>query len=157
MGLFKKIGSFLLQGALNSTGVKCRNPYMGLILQAEDNDLITDDMFRASLAYQYGQYGLRKDSDKTIEYCCKAAEDGLDSSQFYLAQMYYEGNGVEKNVNKVLEWVEKSLHLGNSNARGLFSWIIMSNDLQNLLSDKVMRGTSYKELSMTNPSQVSNG
>ena len=29
MGLFKKSGKFILQGALNSTGAKCLNPYNG--------------------------------------------------------------------------------------------------------------------------------
>lgn len=365
MGIFKKIGKFILHGALNSTGVKCLNPYVGMILQAECDDLIADEMFRASLAYQYGQYGLRKDVDKAIEYCRRAAErghapaqlnmvmwsmqkpddhnpevmhwlqlaadqgerqalynlgisyhrgdiaspdirkslslvrksaerhygpasarlamiyangdndikadmrlarffalkgtmendndahtvlmqlateeekkcghidpnpiieaaidagepmaaidkyirlsqedkskitvaitelekfsnsdsrlvdeilgilylemkdyekalvhftkaavDGLDWSQFYLAQMYYEGNGVEKNVPKALEWVEKSLNLGNNNARSLFSRMIMSNDLQDLLPDKVMRGPAYLELSNINNPREANG
>lgn len=48
MELFKKIGKFLLQGTQASTGIKCRNPYMELILQAEDHDLIADEMFHAS-------------------------------------------------------------------------------------------------------------
>lgn len=364
MGLLKKLVNFFLQGVLNSTGVKCLNPYMGLILQAEDDDLIADEMFRASIAYQYGQYGLRKDSDKAIEYCrkaaerghasaqlnmvmwsmqkpddnnsevmrwlqlaagqgerqalynlgisyhrgdigspdiykslclvrksserhygpasarlamiyangdgeipadkrlarffalkgmmendndahtvfmqlateeekesghinpnpiidsaieagepmaaidkylilsqedksniafaitelekfsngdcrlieevlgilylemkdyekalihfTKAAEEGLEWSQFHLADMYYDGKGVEKDVAKALEWVEKSINLGNDNARALFARMIMSNDLQDLLPDKVMRGAAYMELSKTNTPQEAN-
>ena len=365
MGLFNKIGKLLFRGAMNSAGVKCLNPYLELILQAEDDDLIADEMFRASLAYQYGQYGLRKDSDKAIEYCrkaaerghaaaqlnmvmwsmhksddnnpevmrwlrlaanqgerqalynlgisyhrgdigspdihkslclvrksserhygpasarlamifaqgdgeipadnrlarffalkgtmendndahtilmqlateeekkcghiahdpiidsaieagepmaaidkyirlsqedkgnialaitelekfsgsdcrlvdeilgilylemkdyekalthlTKAAEDGLAWSQFYLADMYYDGKGVEKDVSTALKWVEKSFNLGNNYARALFARMIMSNDLQDLLPDKVMRGPSYMELSKTNTTQSSNG
>ncbi len=364
MGLLKKLVNLFLQDVQNSAGVKCLNPYMGLILQAEDDDLIADEMFRASIAYQYGQYGLRKDSDKAIEYCrkaaernhaaaqlnmvmwsmqkpddnnsevmhwlhlaagqgerqalynlgisyhrgdvgspdihkslclvrksseryygpasarlamiyangdgeipadkrlarffalkgmmendndahtilmqlateeekksghinpnpiinsaieagepmaaidkylilskedksnitfaitelekfsnsdcrlieevlgilylemkdyekalihfTKAAEDGLECSQFLLADMYYDGKGVEKDVAKALEWVEKSINLGNDNARALFARMIMSNDLQDLLPDKVMRGPAYMELSKTNTPQEAN-
>ena len=53
--------------------------------------------------------------------------------------------------------VEKSLNLGNNYARALFSRMIMSNDMQVLLPDKVMRGPSYMELSKTNTTQSSNG
>lgn len=364
MGVFKKIGKLLLQGMLESTGTKCLNPYMGFILTAEDDDLIADEMFRASLAYKYGDYGLSQDSKKAITYCRKAAErghavaqlnmvmwtmnkpddcseevmhwlllaaeqgerqalynlgisfhrgdignpdihkslnlirksaehhyspalarlaliyangdgdipadmrlaryfalkgilendddahnimmqlateeerkeghidsesiidsainageplavidkylrlshedkgninqaiselekysdrdcrlideilgilyleskdyeralkhftlaaeDGLDWSQFYLADMYYSGKGVEKDVSLALKWVEKSLNFGNNYARALFSRMIMSNDLQDFLPDKIMRGPSYMELSKSNMNQTQN-
>ena len=84
---------------------------MGLILRPEDDELIADEMFRVSLAYEYGQYGLYQDYEKALKHFTLSAEDGLDRSQFYLADMYYSGKGVEKDVSLALKWVEKSLTL----------------------------------------------
>lgn len=98
-----------------------------------------------------------KDYEKALMHFTKAAEDGHVYAQVYLAEMYYEGKGVEKDVAKALEWVEKSLNFGNNDARRLFARMIMSNDLKDLLPDKVLRGPAYLELSNCNKTQKSNG
>ena len=84
--------------------------------------------------------------DEALLYIEKAAPEGFDYAQFILALAYYKGLGKEKDIEKALGWVIKSLNLGNKNARKLFAEMIMSNDLQELLPDKVMRGPSYLEL-----------
>lgn len=95
----------------------------------------------------------KKQLDKAIPNFEKAANEGLDWSQFYLADLYYNGNGVERNVEKALMLVEKSLNSGNDQARRLFAQMTMNNDLQDILPDKVMRGPAYLELSYSQSKQ----
>lgn len=102
-------------------------------------------------------YLQNKQLDKAVANLEVAANDGLDWSQFYLADAFYNGHGVERNVGKALQWVEKSLNLGNNNARQLFAQMIMNNDLQDILPDKVMRGPAYMELSNSQTRQAGDG
>ena len=134
MGLFNKIGKLLFRGAMNSAGVKCLNPYLGLILQAKDDDLIADEMFRASLAYQYGQYGLRKDSYKAIEYCRKAAERGHAAAQ--LNMVMWSMHKSDDNNPEVMRWLRLAANQGERQAlynlgisyhRGILVLLILIN------------------------------
>jgi TPR repeat protein len=84
--------------------------------------------------------------EKAMTHLLIAANDGLGDAQCLLANILYEGKGGKKNIEEALKWVEKSLNLGNKGARALFAHMIMSNDLQTLLPDTVMRGGSYFEL-----------
>lgn len=60
--------------------------------------------------------------------------------------MYYKGVGVEKDVAKAWEYLEKAINKGNNESRFLFATMCLNNELQNILPDKVMRGMSYMEV-----------
>ena len=50
---------------------------------------------------QTGHCGVTKDFAKAAEWYRKAAEQGDANAQFYLAGLYANGNGVEKNMKKI--------------------------------------------------------
>lgn len=52
------------------------NLYLGLQLEAKTEDLMADELFRISLAYQGGLYMLPKDDEKARYYCLEAAKKG---------------------------------------------------------------------------------
>lgn len=114
MGLLNKIGNILFRGMTKSAGVECLNPYIGLILKADDNDLIADELFRVSLAYQYGQYGLRSDSEKAKEYCRKAAERGHAAAQLNMAM--WTMTKPDDSSKEVLDWLQKAADQGERQA-----------------------------------------
>lgn len=109
-------------------------------LLSETEDFIIDE----GLGYLYCKTG---NFNAAIPLLSKAAEAGFDGAQAILADIYYNGRTGEKDVKKALEWVIEAINQGNNKARYLFAQMIMSNDLQELLPDKVMRGMSYLELS----------
>ena len=108
-------------------------------LLSENEDLIMHE----GLGYLYYKKGM---FETALPYLTKAAEGGFDDSQTMLADIYYNGRLGDKDIDKALDWIIKAINLGNNQARALFAQIIMSNDLQDLLPDKVMRSPSYLEL-----------
>ncbi len=85
MGFFEKIGNKLFQGMMHSAGIECLNPYIGMILKADEKDLIADEMYRVSLALQDGAYGLKPNAKRAYDYCYKAAEKGHSVAQLFMA------------------------------------------------------------------------
>ena len=47
-----------------------------------------------------------------LSLCHKAAEQGDDKAQYYLAKCYEEGKGVEKDLVKAVEWYAKAAEQG---------------------------------------------
>ena len=74
MGILNKLGNLIFKGLLSSAEVECLNPYIGLLLKADEEDLIADELYRLSLAFQYGEYGLVTDENRALHYCKMAAE-----------------------------------------------------------------------------------
>lgn len=85
MGFFDKIGNILFRGMMRSSGVECLNPYIGLLLKANEDDLIADELYRLSLVFQYGNYGMSIDESRAIHYCGLAAEKGHEVAQLFYA------------------------------------------------------------------------
>ncbi len=56
--------------------------------------------------YYSGLLGVNVDGSKAKEYFYNAALKGNASAAYYLAQMYAEGQGVEKNVDEAIKWKE---------------------------------------------------
>ena len=111
-------------------------------LLSENEDLIMHE----GLGYLYYKKGM---FETALPFLIKAAEAGFDDSQTLLADIYYNGRVGDKDIHKALDWIIKAVNFGNNQARALFAQMIMSNDLQELLPDKVFRGPSYLELAHT--------
>lgn len=92
-------------------------------------------------------YFKKQDYISALPYLTKAAQEGFDDAQTMLADIYYFGLVGEKDIKEALRWAIESINYGNNHARGLFAQMIMNNDLQVLLPDKVLRGLPYLELS----------
>lgn len=90
------------------------NPFLGKLIEADDSDLIADELFRVSVAYQNGGYMLPKDDKKALEYCRKAAEKGHAVAQLFMAQWlmrYHDDHNPE-----VMSWLMKAAGQGEPQA-----------------------------------------
>ena len=105
------------------------NPYLGMVIDALDSDVIADELFRVGMAYYEGAYMLPKDTDKALSYFRKhpngmcnvarqcmaknvkdyerarvlfeeASKSGNEHAFYGLAVIYYQGLGVTKDVKK---------------------------------------------------------
>lgn len=90
------------------------NPYIGMIIEADDNDLIADEQFRLSVAYQNGGYMLPKEDEKAMDYCRKAAERGHAVAQLFMAQWLMRFN--DDHNPEVMSWLIKAAEQGERQA-----------------------------------------
>ena len=75
----------------------------------------------------------------------EASKSGNEHAFYGLAVIYYQGLGVDRDVKKAWEYLEKAINKGDTESRYLFATMCLSNDFQTILPDKVMRGMSYME------------
>ena len=88
----------------------------------------------------------KKDYNTANELFERAALKGIEEAQNALAESYYYGLGVEKDVSKAWYWNEKALNQGYTPARFLLALMGMRNELKDILPDKVCRATAYLDL-----------
>lgn len=84
MGFFYK---HILHPLLSvGTGKKAfsNNPYLSMIIDADEDDVIADELFSVGLAFQQGEYMLPKNEKKAMEYIRKAAEQGHAVAQLFM-------------------------------------------------------------------------
>ena len=86
------------------------NPYLGLVLDADEEDVIADELFRASLAYQDGLYSLPQDEKKAMDYCLKAANKGHAVAQLFMAQWLMKFH--DDHNDNVMGWLMKAADQG---------------------------------------------
>lgn len=119
MGFFGKLMNKAL-GALIGRKSFCSNPYLGLIIDANDDDVIADELVHVAMAYLQGNDMLPQDSKIAMQYFRKAAERGHPIAQLFMVMgmMRYpdDGNG------EVLYWLEKAAEQGERQA--MFNYAI---------------------------------
>ncbi len=86
------------------------NPYLGFVLDANEDDVIADELFRASLAYQYGNYFLPQDNQKAMDYCRKAAIKDHAVAQLFMSQWLMRFH--DDHNEDVLNWLMKAAGQG---------------------------------------------
>ena len=90
------------------------HPYISKIIEADDKDLIADEQFRLSVAYQNGSYMLSRNESKALEYCKKAAERGHAVAQLFMVQWLMR---FPDDHNKdVMDWLVKAANQGERQA-----------------------------------------
>lgn len=67
-------------------------------------------------AYLRGKHGFARDPNKAILWLEKAAEKSDRAAQFYLGRCLLEGNGIAKNVELGLKWLNASAQQDNADA-----------------------------------------
>lgn len=84
----------------------------------------------AELGYTDAQYNLGrmlimqfKEYDKAFNWILKAAEKGDVDAQQQLGEMYYDGQGVEKNIAKAIEWLTRAAEKGDVYAQNKLGMI----------------------------------
>ena len=75
----------------------------------------------------------------------EASKSGNQHAFYGLTVIHYQGLGVEKDVKKAWEYLEKAINKGDAESRYLFASMCLNNDMQEILPDKVLRGMSYME------------
>lgn len=110
MGFLDKLGNLFFKGMMSSAGIETTNPYIGLLLKADENDLIADELFRLSVAFQSGQYDLAKDQEKAQYFCRKAAEKGHAVAQLFYAMWLM--SKPDDASPEVLYWLTKAAEQG---------------------------------------------
>lgn len=68
-------------------------------------------------SYIYGKNSFELDYDKAFEWCAIAANLGGDSAQTLLAELYFYGNGVERNYKTAGKLYKKAARKGHSHAQ----------------------------------------
>ena len=110
MGFFYKHFVHPLMSRVVDRKAMTNNPYLGLVLDADESDVIADELFRVSMAYQQGQYMLPQDDKKAKEYCQKAAERGHVIAQLFMAQWLMRFS--DDNNKDVMDWLIKAANQG---------------------------------------------
>ncbi|HAL02009.1 MAG TPA: hypothetical protein DCP07_01490 [Lachnospiraceae bacterium] len=91
---------------LGSAGKESDDNYSAI---EDNNDIVVVDSQQYAdegVAYLYGSDGKKQDSAKAFELFKKAADLGNHDGIKYIAYCYSSGDGVEKDVNKALEYYE---------------------------------------------------
>ena len=114
MGFFYKhiIHPFLSRG-IGRKAIS-NNPYLCLVIDASEEDVIADELFRISLAYQHGYDMLPQDNNKAMEYCLKAANRGHAVAQLFAAQWLMRFH--DDNNKEVMDWLIKAAEQGEKQA-----------------------------------------
>ena len=85
-----------------------------------ENQPVKTKSEEASEYYSAGEEAYKeKNYQKAFENFTKAAELGNEEAQLYLARMYHEGEGVEKNLERTLYWMNKA-YTTNPNYKNKF-------------------------------------
>jgi TPR repeat protein/thiol-disulfide isomerase/thioredoxin len=74
-----------------------------LVASAANGDM--DSQNELGFAYYFGERGLPKDDRKAAEWLTRAAEQGDSTAQFRLAQMYADGEGVQRDYVTAYVWL----------------------------------------------------
>lgn len=113
MSFFDKLLNKLFASSVGKKAF-CSNPYLGLVIDAEDCDVIADEQFRVGMAFQHGQFMLPQDNKKALEYYRKAAERGHAVAQLFMVMgmMQYHDDHNEE----VMKWLHKAAEQGEKQA-----------------------------------------
>lgn len=89
-------------------------PHMGVLIDAQDADLIADEQYRIGMAYLNGEYMLPQSFKKALPYFRKAAERGHAIAQLYMMRSCMKRS--DDNNNEVMSWLQKSAEQGEPQA-----------------------------------------
>ena len=85
-----------------------------------------ESMSRIATSYFDGGMGLRQDKDEGLKWYYRALEAGNGLAAYCLGMCYWKGDGIEKDIEKALEYCQKSADLGYIPAFSLIGAILMN-------------------------------
>ena len=91
--------------------------------QAENGE--HDDICRIGTYYFKGQLGLQQDQAEGLKWYHRAMEAGDGKAAFILGARYYQGDGVEQDIEKALEYHCKAAELDFIPAFNLIGFLLM--------------------------------
>lgn len=90
-----------------------KNPELAIewFSKAADQEF-NDAYYFLMMIYGNGE-GVEQDSEKAFYYAMKCAENGDGTCMWNVANCYYEGNGIEKDIDKMIDWATRLGKLEN--------------------------------------------
>ena len=85
--------------------------------------------------YYTGEGGMNKDYKEAVKWYSLSADKGNAEAAYYLAICYSEGQGIDKNNNEALKWIEKAVEGGIEKSQGLYC-ILAYDDAVNSMNSK---------------------
>lgn len=101
----------------------------------------TNATFQLAQVYYFGMYGISPNTSKATELYLAAAKKGHVISQFQIGLIYFQGNGLKKNVTEAVYWFEKSAAQGNVGAYNNLGYIYSEN--KDEISQDYSKATEY--------------
>lgn len=90
------------------------NPYLGYIIDADEDNVIADELFWVGMSYYQGAYKLPQDNVKAMEYFRKAADRGHAVAQTFMAMGCM--NFHDDHNKEVMSWMQKAAKQGERQA-----------------------------------------
>lgn len=84
-------------------------------------------MFYLAEIYRAGAAGVPKDLEKSASLMKSSAEKGYDNAKYSIGMYYYQGIGIEKDVNQATYWFKKSADSGNADGKVMLDHVIKDN------------------------------
>lgn len=81
------------------------------LLAADEKELIADELFKLSMAFEYGYYGYAADKQKAMDYLSKAARLGHIAAQYYMTGFLMPKDG--KGDPEFLHWLKAAAAQGD--------------------------------------------
>lgn len=85
-------------------------------------------MYKLAYLYDIGYGDLDRDTLESSRLYLKAAEKGFIPAQSFIGFRYYRGEGVKKDVNKALKWIQRAAEQGDAKAQNNLGWMLMEGD-----------------------------
>ena len=87
--------------------IGCGCPIEEIVTNDEINreNLSAEELFELGFLYHEGENGHKIDVKKAFEYILLAAQKGLPSAQWKVANLYYAGDGIEANNEEMKKWI----------------------------------------------------
>lgn len=123
----KSSESMTLLGAYYSEGIIFEQDYKkALEYFSKAIDIDADNasaLFNIGQAYYYGE-GVGQDYNKAFAWYVKSANQDYSLAKIQLAEMYFSGQAVPKNVKKAIEIIKPLAELGDPKAQQNLKWYI---------------------------------
>lgn len=113
MGFFDKVLNKFFAASVGKK-VLCNNPYLGLVIDADEADVIADEQFRIGVAYQKGEFMLPPNNSKALEYYKKAAARGHAVAQLFVIMGLMKFK--DDHNPEVIQWLTKAADQGEKQA-----------------------------------------
>ena len=87
----------------------------------------SESMNRVGSYYFFGQKGVQQDKAEGLRWCHRAVEAGSGRAAMYIGRCYLIGDGVDQDIDKALEYFQKSAELGYIPAFCSIAIMLMAN------------------------------
>ncbi|MGA6138189.1 tetratricopeptide repeat protein [Acinetobacter dispersus] len=115
------LGTYYSEGIIFEQDYKKALEYFSKAIDVDADN--ASALFNIGQAYYYGE-GVKQDYKKAFVWLTKSANQDYSLAQIQLAEMYFSGEGVNKNVAKAVEIIKPLAELGDPKAQQNLKWYV---------------------------------